>query len=317
MKNHKGILESYAQNIKTDKDTKRYFIEKDNLQGWIIQCELACGVEMMFFDYKVEKEVELTGFEAEHILELFYCLSGTIEMYYGSSKVLLKENHIGIYNWNHCPDKVIYKKGKFKGISLLLHTDQAVSSIAPYMQGRRDVIFKMQQILSENQKMFLAFGNRNLNSVFLGIIENPFAYDKNYLMLKAMELIFISSKTMNQSRQANIMDNEETSEYRMLCKAKDYIELHIADPITVSDIAYELGIGIKNINQMFGNYENQTVYQYLKIERLKRAKELLLSSDHSVTEIALEVGWNNASKFSTAFKARYCDSPLSYRKDRK
>jgi hypothetical protein len=45
-------------------------------------------------------------------------------MNYGSGKVLLKENHIRIYDWNHCPDKEIYKKGKFKGISLLLHTEQ-------------------------------------------------------------------------------------------------------------------------------------------------------------------------------------------------
>jgi AraC-like DNA-binding protein len=231
--------------------------------------------------------------------------------------VLLKENHIGIYDWNHCPDKVIYKKGKFKGIGLLLHTEQAVPSIEPFMQRRQRVIWDMQQILYQNHKLFLAFGNRDLKSVFLGIIENPLEYDRDFLMLKAMELILISSKTMKQSKQGEVREESDAVEYRMLCKAKDYIELHIADPITVSDIAYELGTGVRNVNRIFGSYENQTVYQFLKIARLKRAKELLLASDHSVTDIALEVGWNNASKFSIAFKERYGDSPLTYRNARK
>ncbi len=40
----------------------------------------------------------------------------------------------------------------------------------------------------------------------------------------------------------------------------------------------------------------------------------MLQTDRTVTEIAGEVGWENPSKFSSAFKSRYKIAPLTYRK---
>jgi AraC-like DNA-binding protein len=313
MEKHQKIIEMYAQTIKRDQGTNRYLVEKNNIQGRIIQCKLAHGIELIFFDYKVNGEGEQSGVHSEHILELFYCLSGSIEMKYGTSKVSLKENHIGIYDWSHSPEKVIYKKGTFKGVSLILDMKQAGASTERYLQGKQNILQEMQQILNSNQKFFLAFGNRDLKSVFLGIIENSFDYDREYLMLKAMELILITGKTMKQSVQQESKDPAYSKEYKILCKAKDYMEVHIGDSITLADIANDISSNTRTINRLFMKHENQTAYQFLKSTRLKQAKELLLTSNYSITEIAMEVGWNNSSKFSIAFKERYGDSPVSYR----
>ncbi|MGX8795148.1 helix-turn-helix domain-containing protein [Fusibacter sp. JL298sf-3] len=61
-------------------------------------------------------------------------------------------------------------------------------------------------------------------------------------------------------------------------------------------------------------YAGQTAFSYLKELRLLRGWQLLLQTDRTVTEIAGEVGWENPSKFSSAFKSRYKISPLTYRK---
>ncbi|WP_099468069.1 helix-turn-helix domain-containing protein [Konateibacter massiliensis] len=313
MEKHQKFLERYEAKVHIDDVTKKYFVEKDNITGWVIQCKLSQGIEMIFFDYKIKEDQELNNFEAENLLEVFYCLSGIVEMEYGASKFKLKENHIGIYDLNNCPEKVIYKKGVFKGISLLLDIKSADQVIERYMAGKQGIIKEMQNILSVDHKLFSAFGNRNLRSVFLGIIENPFDYDKEYLMLKAMELVLISSRTVMQSMKSDTYNQEASKEYEMFRKAKDYIELHIADPVLVSDIAYDIGSSTRTVNRIFLKYTNQTAYQFLKETRLKRAKELLIGSDYSITEIAIEVGWSNSSKFSIAFKEKYGESPVQFR----
>ena len=57
-----------------------------------------------------------------------------------------------------------------------------------------------------------------------------------------------------------------------------------------------------------------TPYNYLVNFRITQAKELLVLTDHSVSEIAQEVGFGDASNFSTRFAKATGQSPLQYRK---
>ena len=57
-----------------------------------------------------------------------------------------------------------------------------------------------------------------------------------------------------------------------------------------------------------------TPYNYLVNFRITQAKELLVLTDHSVSEIAQEVGFGDASNFSTRFVKATGQSPLQYRK---
>lgn len=72
------------------------------------------------------------------------------------------------------------------------------------------------------------------------------------------------------------------------------MEYHISAAITIQALAADMGITERRLNQYFMEYSRQT--------------------DMSITEIAGEVGWQNASKFSGAFKLKYEMSPLEYRK---
>lgn len=56
---------------------------------------------------------------------------------------------------------------------------------------------------------------------------------------------------------------------------------------------------------------------YLNAERLKYAKELLLTTEKSITEVAFESGFNDLSYFGRKFKDYFGQSPASWRKDSK
>ncbi|MGH2645859.1 MAG: helix-turn-helix domain-containing protein, partial [Chitinophagaceae bacterium] len=45
-----------------------------------------------------------------------------------------------------------------------------------------------------------------------------------------------------------------------------------------------------------------TVYDYFQKERMERAKVLLYENGHSVSEVAVKMGYSCISHFSTAFK---------------
>jgi transcriptional regulator GlxA family with amidase domain len=52
-----------------------------------------------------------------------------------------------------------------------------------------------------------------------------------------------------------------------------------------------------------------TVFQRIRDERLRRAKEMLEGRGLSVTETAFAVGYDSISHFSQAYKKRFGDSP--------
>ena len=60
-----------------------------------------------------------------------------------------------------------------------------------------------------------------------------------------------------------------------------------------------------------------TVYHYIKEYRLEQAAVELVRGTKSVTQIAQNAGYDNASKFSECFKKRYGVTPSQYRMNAK
>ena len=59
---------------------------------------------------------------------------------------------------------------------------------------------------------------------------------------------------------------------------------------------------------------NEATIEYCNNLKLSDAKKLLLETDASVTEIALDVGFNDAAYFINLFRKSYGITPLQYRK---
>lgn len=66
--------------------------------------------------------------------------------------------------------------------------------------------------------------------------------------------------------------------------------------------------------RLFRQHMGTTPYNYLLCWRISQAKELLLTTDRPVGEIAAAVGFGNESNFSTRFAAMTGQSPLQYRR---
>ncbi|VGO17889.1 HTH-type transcriptional activator RhaR [Pontiella desulfatans] len=68
-----------------------------------------------------------------------------------------------------------------------------------------------------------------------------------------------------------------------------------------------------NLMRVFRKATGQTPIEYLVRLRIQRAMEMLRNSDLSVTEIALEVGFNDSNYFTRQFRRILGESPRSFR----
>lgn len=78
-------------------------------------------------------------------------------------------------------------------------------------------------------------------------------------------------------------------------------------------LAVQVGTNSKRLNEAFKQCTGVTVFEYLREERMKEARLLLLKSGLPVREVALRVGFSSCANFSTAFKARFGCAPSVFR----
>ena len=98
-----------------------------------------------------------------------------------------------------------------------------------------------------------------------------------------------------------------------MVRAIALMEENIEDPVSPADIADELGISTRQLERLFGRYLNSTPKHYFMEMRLQRARNLLVQSERSITEIAMACGFKSNSHFSKVFRAHFGTSPVSHR----
>jgi AraC-like DNA-binding protein len=97
-----------------------------------------------------------------------------------------------------------------------------------------------------------------------------------------------------------------------LARVKRAFQRRLTDPgLSLTQVALECGISLSYLHNLFRD-EGITAWEYLKAERLQRARRELESaavSGSTVTNVALGCGFCNLSQFSTAFKAAFSVTP--------
>lgn len=103
----------------------------------------------------------------------------------------------------------------------------------------------------------------------------------------------------------------------LIRKAKSYIEKNYQNQILVEDVAREVAISPSYFKHLFKRECGYTFSDFLTRVRIQKAKELLLETDLSITEIAFETGYQNPNYFSLVFKNLEGIAPSDYRKNMK
>jgi AraC-like DNA-binding protein len=96
---------------------------------------------------------------------------------------------------------------------------------------------------------------------------------------------------------------------KLIQQAKEYIEQHYREQITVSDLAEFAGYTPNYLGALFLKYTGQTIHQYILQVRLRLAMGMLNTGQHQIKEIAYLTGFKDPLYFSRLFSKHYHKSP--------
>ncbi len=95
----------------------------------------------------------------------------------------------------------------------------------------------------------------------------------------------------------------------------DYIEVHLADTLTLGVLAEVACLSPFHLSRSFRRAMGIGLHRYVVQRRIDRARQLVLDSDLAITQIAAAVGFESTAAFSTRFREFVGQSPSSLRRN--
>ncbi|MBI3438423.1 MAG: helix-turn-helix transcriptional regulator [Proteobacteria bacterium] len=156
-----------------------------------------------------------------------------------------------------------------------------------------------------------------LRTITLAIRDSELSVEtlKVYRLGKSIELLCETIRLMQTDDLVPVASDGALSldDTRRIVAAKRMIEERWAEKLTLEKIARACGLNRAKLTRGFRDMFHATIAEALAEQRLKQARQMLLTTDKPVSSIGYENGYLNSASFARAFGRRFGVSPSDFR----
>ena len=208
--------------------------------------------------------------------------------------------------------KLVSKNGFLKNVVCKLNK-LAPELPDPYEENFMDTEAFAERVIEECEnpldKVFAKYPLSCINIKFLNSAKLDELAERFYksgckdkrILLKIIELI-------------RSTPSAEPNPHPIIEKIIEYIQNNLNDDLSVNDIAEKMNISVYYLSHLFKQVTGISILEYRNELRLTMAKQILIESNISISEIAIQCGFCNASYFTEVFSRSEKISPRQFRK---
>lgn len=273
------------------------------------------GIDLMFLDVKQET-IQFYAKSHTKTFAINHCEEGRIECKFTSGEYLYMgpgDMSLGWHISSNYQHENYFPTKLFKGVVLLVDVEKAQPILDTLVtETRIDLIQLANRFCEQSEFGMMMEETESVRQIFSSLYKVPDQIKGHYFKLKVIEIFLLLSII-------STTNHEKRSSYRKqqvdIVKAvNEYISTQFMKRITIDSLSDQFDIPTSTLKRCFKGVYGTTIHHYLKECRINAAKRLLQESDQSILEIANAVGYENGSKFTSAFKEATGVTPSAYRK---
>lgn len=119
------------------------------------------------------------------------------------------------------------------------------------------------------------------------------------------------ARTINELSQSEAFNIKEQT----LTQIKLYIQENLGRNLTLNEIANSVNYNSSYVSRYFKQMTGQSISQYIVQLRIDQAKKYLMSTNDSIQDISVKLGFESPQYFSLVFKKYTGFSPRTYRQN--
>ena len=273
------------------------------------------GIDLMFLDVKQET-IQFYAKSHTRTFAINHCEEGRIECKFTSGEYLYMgpgDMSLGWHISSNYQHENYFPTKLFKGVVLLVDVEKAQPILDTLVtETRIDLTQLANRFCEQSEFGMMMEETESVRQIFSSLYKVPDQIKGHYFKLKVIEIFLLLSII-------STTNHEKRSSYRKqqvdIVKAvNEYISTQFMKRITIDSLSDQFDIPTSTLKRCFKGVYGTTIHHYLKECRINAAKRLLQESDQSILEIANAVGYENGSKFTSAFKEATGVTPSAYRK---
>ena len=163
-------------------------------------------------------------------------------------------------------------------------------------------------------RVAISHGNVSLNHILKELYVLPDKFNSYFMKIKVVELILYLISDSDYKKNDAVYFSKESIE--KIKYARKIILDNVEKFITIKELSKLVEMNTTDLEKGFESVYGSTIFAYSKMNKLKKAKELLEDDTLSILQISLAVGYANGGKFAKAFKEAFGMLPTQYRKEK-
>ena len=246
-----------------------------------------------------------------------FCQTGGMQFYLDHGQVIdLNPHDILLLSAGACIQRIQSAAPCSCGIRMTLDGEEALCALTKFwpVPGTR-LQAEQVDVCLQAHGGWLLFPSGLWNSAFFSqLTDLPTDKRGEYCVLTGVELLYLlCGKGLSPMghRGRRYWDRDQIEAIR---QAHDYMLANLGQPLTIEGLARRFHISGTFLKEGFRQMYGQSTRKFLQMRRMDKASELLRTTNQTVLQIAVAVGYESASQFSQIFKRHYQLPPAQYRR---
>lgn len=250
-------------------------------------------------------DTQTDHYVAAHVLSVVLKGELNIQTYYEGERYIAAQNQVVfIPKGRYMISDIIPENGEFEAVFFFFEEEL----VKQFLHSKQKY---PTSISHERPCLIFHYSDsiRYFTEALLKLYPNDHGQNSGITQLKLQELLHLIYNSDQQNHLIQLLSFLQKKQKRSL---NELMLLNYDKPLCIEDYAFLTGRSISTFRRDFKRQFNVSPKIWLINKRLEKAEKLLLTSDYSINQISLEVGYENASHFIHAFKKKYAISPKQF-----
>lgn len=271
------------------------------------------GIDLIFMDFNCSDIFDEPN-EMRNVLEIRHYQEGRVEFEFefeGDKVFHLQQDEFCVNGMLNMPARYSFPFDYCSGLSLVLDKNSMTEVTRSQLALFQIDISVLEEDLDTAHQWYICKTPPSMCHVFEELYAAKEHETSQYFRIKVLELLYHATKLRKEDRVAATYYAREHIE--IVKRVRKAMLKDLSRSIPLEQFLRGEAISTVTFQTIFKQIYGRSPYAYLKHYRMNSAAVQLRESNESINQIALSLGYSNASKFARAFRDVFGVLPKDYR----